>query len=238
MSQLNKEKVHVFFGDSQHAVPLNDIKQLRYSNIIEDIVRAQGLSRLVVLDQVHGNQGFAVDDAFLSSQQHWFDHQGDFLVTNQKNIALIVLTADCVPVVIHDPINQAIGIVHSGWKGSYLGVLQEALILMQKTYSSHVQNLVCEFGPSAKGCCYEVSKEFQDNFEKQHEISSLFFEKRDSKMYFDNDLFLQEMLKKFGIPVQNIYTSNALCTICNLKFCSFRKDKEQALRQITLVALR
>jgi polyphenol oxidase len=160
------------------------------------------------------------------------------LVTNQKNIALIILTADCVPVIIHDPRSQAIGIVHAGWKGSYLGVLEETLLLMQKVYGSNVQDLVCEFGPSAKSCCYEVSKEFQDDFEKKHAISHLFFETRDFKIYFDNSLFLQEMLKKFGILTQNIYTSNALCTICNPRFCSFRKDKEHALRQITLVALR
>lgn len=238
MSQQDKQKIQIFWGNNQHAVPLNDIKQLRYSNMIMDVIKAQGLSRLVVLDQIHGNQGFSVDDLFLTSPQHWFDRQGDFLVTNKKNIALIVLTADCVPLILHDPINNVIGIVHAGWKGSYYGVLQEALMLMQNMYGSQVQNLLCEFGPSARGCCYEVSKEFQDDFEKKYVNSCLFFEKRDSKIYFDNSLFLQEILKKFGIPTQNIYTSNALCTICNSNFCSFRKDKEHALRQITLVALR
>jgi hypothetical protein len=58
MNQLDKEKLHVFFGDKQHAVPLIDIKQLRYSNMIKDVVKRQGLSRLVVLDQIHSNQVF------------------------------------------------------------------------------------------------------------------------------------------------------------------------------------
>jgi YfiH family protein len=183
-----------------------------------------------------------------SFQAKWFNHQGDFLITNQKNIGLVVLTADCTPLVLYDSASHAIGLVHAGWKGSYLGVLEETLQAMQKNYGTDFKNLKCSFGPSAKSCCYEVSESFVRDFEKKYsdavipaferESKSLeVFSQTNSRYYFDNSLFLQQLLKKFGIESQNIYTDNALCTICNPQFCSFRKEKERANRQITMVAL-
>lgn len=166
----------------------------------------------------------------------WFNHQGDFLITNQKNIGLVILTADCIPLVLYDSASHAIGLIHAGWKGSYLGVLQEALQAMEKNYGTDVKNLKCSFGPSARSCCYEVSKSFVRDFEKKYP-DIVAFTLKNLKYYFDNSLFLQQLLKKFGIPQQNIYTDNALCTLCNSQFCSFRKEKESANRQITMVAL-
>jgi polyphenol oxidase len=149
---------------------------------------------------------------------------------------VVILTADCVPLVLYDPISHVIALVHAGWKGSYVGVLQQALQTMQQRYLTKFADVKCSFGPSALSCCYEVSKPFVDDFlNKYPEIA--IFEERHQKYYFDNNLFLQQLLKKFGIPEQNIYTNNVFCTICNPQFCSFRKEKEMAGRQITMVAL-
>ncbi|MBP6892659.1 polyphenol oxidase family protein [Candidatus Babeliales bacterium] len=166
----------------------------------------------------------------------WFEHQGDFLMTDQKNIGLVILTADCTPLVLYDFASHAVCVVHAGWKGSFDGVLQETLQAMQKNYGTDFKNLKCSFGPSARSCCYEVSELFVRDFEKKYS-DVVSFTLKNSKYYFDNSVFLQQLLKKFGIPEQNIYTDNALCTICNPQFCSFRKEKERANRQITMVAL-
>lgn len=226
----------IYFADKVESVSLHDIKQSRFSLSLQNMVQDHGLQRFVALDQVHDDFGKVVDESFGLNQASWFEHQGDFLTTNQKNVALIVLTADCVPLVLYDSMHHVIGLVHAGWKGSYAGVLQKTLSVMQQKYNTNLKDLICTFGPSAGSCCYEVQQSFVDDFKIKysHEVE---FMVRDGKQYFDNSLFLQAQLKKFGIVEQNIYTDKMLCTICNPQFCSFRKEKEMAGRQITMVAL-
>ncbi len=245
MNQDNRDARLIFFGNKKQSLFLDDIKESRFSFQLQNVAQDYGLQNFVVLDQVHGVEGVRVDDTTVTK---WFDRQGDFLMTNQKNIGLVVLTADCVPLVLYDSVSHAIALIHAGWKGSYLGVLEKTLQAMQQNYQTDLKKLQCNFGPSARACCYEVSELFIHDFQvKYPEIVSVdfeqklqplkIFEKRNLKYYFDNNLFLQQLLKKFGIPLQNIYTDNALCTICNPQFCSFRKEKECANRQITMVAL-
>ena len=244
MNKDNRDSHLIFFGNKDQSLFLTDIKQSRFSFELQNVVQDHGLHKFVALDQVHGVQGLVVDHLVIPDlirdpeikNVSWFDHQGDFLITNQKNIGLVVFTADCIPLVLYDPVSHAIGLLHAGWKGSYFGVLQETLQAMQQNYGTDFKNLRCSFGPSARSCCYEVSESLVRDFEKKYSDVTGFFLKN-SKYYFDNSLFLQQILKKFGIPEQNIYTDNALCTICNPGFCSFRKEKESANRQITMVAL-
>ncbi len=256
MNKDNRGSHLIFFGNKDDSVFLKDIKGSRFSFELQALVQDFGLQKFVGLDQVHGVAGMIVDENFSSfiipglngdqdikkniSQPGWFDYQGDFLITNQKNVGLVVLTADCVPFVLYDPVVNAMGVVHAGWKGSYAGVVQATLQAMQKIYGTDVSNITCSFGPSARLCCYEVSQSFVQDFEKKYfNLVNLqkVFNCKNSKFYFDNSLFLQQLLKKFGILSENIYTDNALCTICNLQFCSFRREKEFSKRQVTMVAL-
>lgn len=234
MNKDNRDSRLIFFGDKETSLFLSDIKESRFSLQLQTIVQDHGLQKFVALDQVHGASGLKVHEKMMDA--HWFEMQGDFLITNQKNIGLVILTADCIPLVLYDPVVHAIGLVHAGWKGSYVGILEKTIEALQQNYGTDVKNLQCIFGPSARACCYEVSESFVQDFEKKYP-SIVQFTQKNSKYYFDNSLFLQQLLKKFGIPEQNIYTDNALCTICNPQFCSFRKEKECANRQITMVAL-
>lgn len=272
MIKDNRDSHLIFFGKKDDSILPSDIKESRFSLMLQNIAQDHGLQSFVILEQVHGAQGVVVAKNFSVIPQallaatpdaagltvpaiakgdgwdgdpdikqnlqpiSWFSHSGDFLVTNQKNIALMVLTADCSPLVLYDPVSHAIGLIHAGWKGSYAGVLQEALSMMQKKYQTNFKDLICHFGPSARSCCYQVSQQFVDDFDKKYPGIAE-FKQRDQKYYFDNVQFLKQLLKKFGIQDQNIYTNSALCTICNLQFCSFRKEKEMAGRQITMVAL-
>lgn len=256
MNKDNRGSHLIFFGNKDDSVFLKDIQESRFSFELQNLVQDFGLQRFVGLHQVHGAAGVIVDEKFSFfaiprangdqditkniSQPGWFDYQGDFLITNQKNVGLVVLTADCVPFVLYDPVVNVVGVVHAGWKGSYTGILQTTLQVMQKHYETDVANIRCSFGPSARLCCYEVSQSLVQDFEKKYsDFVNLekVFNYKNSRFYFDNSLFLQQLLKKFGILSENIYTDNALCTICNPQFCSFRKEKEFSKRQVTMVAL-
>jgi YfiH family protein len=228
----------VYFANQQESVNLAQVKESRFSLRIQELIQDFGLDRFVILDQVHGTSGLLVNEHTLGTPVSWFAHHGDFLVTNQKNIGLLVLTADCIPLVLYDAAHGAVALVHAGWRGSLHGVLQETLQTMQDHFATELTDLVSFFGPSARSCCYQVSELFVQDFIKKYPGSVSQFVKRGMTCYFDNSLFLQDLLKKFGIKEQNIYNNKALCTICNPEFCSYRRQQEHAERQMTLVALR
>jgi YfiH family protein len=233
--------ISVLFADKQHEISMHEIKGLRYSAALKSLVNSLGFETLIVLDQTHSSHGICVEQIEELKDQEsfesWFKYQGDFLITNKKKCALIILTADCVPIVFYDSLHQAIGAAHSGWKGTVGEIAKKTIIKMQQTYGTQLHDLHCFFGWSAQDCCYEVTPEFLEHF-KKFDYGQNSFVKKGGKIYFNNRLHLQEGLKKFGILPEKIYTTNDLCTICNVRFCSARRDKDVAGRQVTVVALK
>jgi len=227
----------IYFGKKERSVFLDDFKKSRYSIEMENIAREYKLDHLIILDQIHTDIGICVDDIKLENKFSFFDFKGDFLITNKKNIGIAVLTADCIPLVLYDSCKNVIAIIHAGWKGSFAGIVDQAIVAMQKKYQTNIKDIKAFFGPSAQSCCYQVQEDFVDQFKMKYEKTDSFFY-RNNSIFFDNSLFLQQNLKKFGILENNINIENTLCTICNLDFCSYRREKQQAGRQITMVVLR
>ena len=237
MMKINRDSLFMFFGDKQHELSMKEIKESRFSLSLKTVINNFGINNFIVQDQIHSNQGICIEDMDIASTESWFEYQSDFVITQKKDYALVSLTADCVSLVLHDPKTQTIGVVHSGWKGSASDVVFNALAAMQERFGVHLSDVECFFSPSAKACCYKVTEEFLDHF-KHFDYGQEAFIKKQDGFYFDNGLFLREGLKKFGIRAQNIYTNAELCSICNVAFCSFRRDRELAGRQVTIVALR
>jgi len=140
----------------------------------------------------------------------------DAVWTEEKNIALGVKTADCVPVVLTD--FNKLAVIHAGWRGIVGGIVENALNLFDKNIE------VAYIAPSARSCCYEVKDNFLENLGK---YEKMFIKKRNSKIYFA----LEEIVrKKLEIKVKKIIDSG-LCTICNESLFSYRKGdlKERML---------
>ncbi len=236
MNDRYRDFCKIYFGQKDISICLKDFQKSRYSLELDSILEKYNIPQIIVLEQVHANTGICVEDINLEQHSSFLEFQGDFLITSQRNIALAVLTADCVPLILVDNQAKVIAIVHAGWKGAFSGVLEQALETMYQKYQTEYKNITAFFGPSARDCCYEVSLDFVHNFEKKFGALDSFC-RRDNLYYFDNNRFLQKILKKYGILEQNINIENSCCTICNLQYCSFRKEKDQARRQITIVAL-
>lgn len=235
MNYKYRDFFKIYFGQKSTALCLKDFKKSRYSSELENILQENNLNKVIVLDQIHADTGLCIDHN-LSDKSSILEYQGDFLITNIKNIGLVVLTADCVPLILIDSKNYVAAIVHAGWRGSFAGVLEKTLETMRDTYQTVFSDVQAFFGPSARNCCYQVSLDFVQKFENKFGKLDLFYQ-RESLIYFDNNQFLQKILKKYGILERNINIENSFCTICNLEYCSFRREGEQAKRQITLVAL-
>ena len=109
--------------------------------------------------QIHSEIVNLIDESNIGSK-----NEGDALITNVKEVPLLVFTADCVPIAIIDKKNKAIGVVHAGWRGTYSQIAKNTIELMKKEYNTDARDLLCVIGPSIGSCCYEVSKDLIEKF--------------------------------------------------------------------------
>jgi hypothetical protein len=86
----------------------------------------------------------------------------DALITDQAGVPLLLRYADCVPVLIYDPCRHAIGLVHSGWRGTVLGITRATVTAMTEAYGCRPADMIAAVGPSIGPCCYEVGQEVVD----------------------------------------------------------------------------
>ena len=135
-------------------------------------------------------------------------YKADALVTKNKNLPLVVLTADCMPVLISD--DEKIGVIHIGWKGL------ENNIFYKTISSFNLQNLKVSIGPHAQKCCYEVKEDLESKF-------SEYCLRVGNKIYLDLSKEIKEFCleNNIGIEVSNI------CTIENQKYNSYRRNKTE-----------
>ena len=236
MNKFNQDFLTIAFCSKDEEVLMHEIKTLKYSKTLETIAQNLGCKQLIVLDQTHSNIGYCVETLNLQNRSSWFEYSGDFLITNSKDIALVVLTADCTPIIIYDPIHQCTTLVHSGWKGTYANIMSKAIEMMQQQYQTKINDLLIYFGPSARNCCYQVSNNFYNDFKKYPWANSSFIKKNEN-WYFDNINFLKNQVFLMGVPLQNISTQHGACTICSTQFCSFRREQDKIGRQATIVKL-
>lgn len=80
----------------------------------------------------------------------------DVLVTDQAEVPLLMVYADCTPVLIYDPVRRALALVHSGWRGTVLGAARAAVEALKASFGSRPADLVAAIGPSIGPCCYRV----------------------------------------------------------------------------------
>lgn len=157
----------------------------------------------------------------------------DALVTNQKEIYLVVSVADCAPVYIYDKVKNVISLVHCGWKGAKERIVENTIKTMIENFGSNPRDLIVHIGACASVCCYEVDKEFENFFN----VRFLRF-KNNGKFHFDLKGEIFSQLIKFGVDFRNIGISRH-CTICEKGlFHSYRRDKDKSGRMWALLGIR
>ena len=144
----------------------------------------------------------------------------DGLITNVPGITLVTLYADCVPIYLVDPVKKAVGLCHSGWRGTVKGISCETIKAMTAAYGTAPADLTACIGPSICVDCFEVGPEVAEEFLKafpEAEPETLCpFWKETGKYHVDLWLANELMLKRAGVEAGRIYTTG-LCTRCNPK---------------------
>ena len=167
----------------------------------------------------------------------------DGLITNEKNLLLCTVEADCVPVYFYDPVKEVIAMVHSGWKGTVQKISEVTIQKMRNTFGCNPEDLKVAIGPHICKDCYEVGQdvfeEFALSFDKS-EIEKIFTPKNAEKYLLN----LQEAVKltviKNEVPEKNVFLTD-LCTyhsqIEGHSLCSYRRTKSPNQRMLTAIMM-
>lgn len=153
----------------------------------------------------------------------------DGLVTNQKNIILATTNADCILLLLFDPVKRVIANVHSGWKGTLQEISVKAVNKMKEEFGCNPQDIIVCFCPSIRKCHFEVDKEvyemFYQQFKKLGNIED-FIEEKNQKWYIDTVYINKIILQQAGIQEENMEDCG-ICSVCHKdQIHSFRAEGE------------
>ncbi|MCL2221319.1 MAG: peptidoglycan editing factor PgeF [Oscillospiraceae bacterium] len=194
------------------------------------ICRAMGLDTraIVCSNQVHGTH---IRVATIEDTGKLFKpnpHEADGLITDSPCVALMVFTADCVPILLHDPIRKVIGAVHAGWRGTASNIAGEAIRKMETVFECKCSDIRAAIGPCISKCCYETDSDVASALPD-------FSSKYGEKFMVDLKDANRRLLDKSG--VKNIEVSEE-CTSCKSdKYWSHRKTKGKRGTQAAIIVL-
>jgi YfiH family protein len=196
---------------------INDVKQ-NHKNLASLLNYNQDL--LVHMKQIHSDIIHIVDvnDNFNNPPTC------DALITNKLNIALMVMVADCSPVLFYDDIKKVIAVAHVGRSGAFKNIVSNVINSFTSTFNSNPQDIVVVIGANIKKCCYEVGAEINEDVKALKLDYSIV--KKNSSYYLDIDSIILSQLKDKNIKNENIEFID-ICTKCNYKkYFSYRHNSK------------
>jgi len=146
---------------------------------------------IFLLHQIHSNKFVFINKKIKSTSKP----KADAVITNQKNIPIGVLTADCVPILLCDERENLIAAIHAGWKGAYKDIIGKVIKFMIKR-GSNPRNIIAAIGPAISVKNYEVKEDFKRKFIKKSKKNNKFFKKKYKKLYFDLPNYVKSCLLK------------------------------------------
>jgi YfiH family protein len=235
------------WGNGLRCRPLQDVAshlfttrqlQLTGPDDLNRLAASVGAATVAMVTQVH-----AADVVIIRRGEALFEGrpEADVLVSNDPDVAIAVRAADCVPILLADPVSGAVGAVHAGWRGTAARAAVVAVETMGRAFGSFPANLLAAIGPSIGSCCYEVGSELVDAFaaagHERHLIDRWFMARSTGRalrqrgpLHLDVAGANRDQLVLAGVTAHNVYLSG-LCTAMNLDvLTSFRAEREKAGR--------
>ena len=146
----------------------------------------------------------------------------DALITNEPGTALVVFTADCTPVLLHDPVTGAVGAAHAGWRGTASQIVAKIVAAMVSAYGCKASDLCAAIGPNIGQCCFQTDADVPEAMIASYGSAAEDFIRAAGNKYYVNLKGLNALaLQNAG--VEKIHISD-LCTACEPdRFWSHRK---------------
>lgn len=183
--------------------------------------------------QVHGDTVHVLDAPPVATM-----YIGDAFITRTPQVVCAIRTADCLPLLLIDPVRLVIGAVHAGWRGLAAGVIQRTVDAMVQLYRVDPQRLLVALGPAIGGADYEVDAPVltalrQQNVALDHAVSPA----STHHWYLDVRGLATQLLMTCGIDERHITTS-ALSTYARPgEFHSYRRQPSNAGRQFSFIGI-
>ena len=196
------------------------------ARVLEEVARAAKVerSRLYGVKQVHGDQVLQAPVADgAEADAIWSGRAGD---------AVGVKTADCIPLLLEDPKGRRVAAVHAGWKGTFAQIAARAIETLARQ-GSEPKHLRAAIGPSIRVCCYQVGDALAAQFIAR--FGEAVVVRRDGHPYLDLQAALRSTLAHCGVPVAQV-DDLRLCTACDARFYSHRRDQGLTGRHFSFVA--
>ena len=189
----------------------------------ENLAKPLGARVLVSVKQVHGTDALIIDRP--PNEEATYSGGWDALITNQPGVLLTVRTADCVPVLLHDPREKVVAAVHAGWRGAVAGIIPQTLARMHAHFGSEAKDVRIVIGPSAGMCCYEVDERVMRPLREHYPYWNVVTRETGCGRAVLN---LRELIRRQalaeGLESRRVWTVNA-CTICHADlFYSYRRE--------------
>jgi YfiH family protein len=186
-------------------------------------------ARVMTVKQVHQDRVLVLEGP-IQRQEIWLDRDdvgNDAIVTREPGFFVGVYTADCVPILLMDPLEKVVAAVHAGWRGSVLRVVVKAVEEMIQKMGCHPKNILAAVGPCIGPCCYEVGemvlKPLRELYSAESGVVQL---KENGKWVLDLLELNRRQLLEMGLNKKNLYAVG-LCTYCHADlFSSYRREGE------------
>ncbi len=211
-------------GDDEEDVRTN---QLLLANLI-----GYDLNRLTHMRQIHSDEIVIVDETFTFERPP----ECDALITELIERPLMVMTADCTPILLYDPIKQVVAAIHAGRAGAFKDIVTKTITKMQEHFQSDSVDIIAVLGPSIGVCCYEVDSKIDA------EASSLglgfAIRKEQGRYFLDVNMILKKQLSKAGVLPSNLEEIDQCSSCQNESLFSYRADGKKTGRMAAVIGLK
>ena len=206
----------------------------RAAGELSEVLPMLGLQGLPVfrLSQLHGAEVVTIGPEDMPRPTL---PEGDGLATSRRGVVVAVASADCVPIVLFDPLRRAGAVLHAGWRGTRARIVRAGVETLRRGFGSRPENLKAMMAPSIGPCCYRVGSEVLDEFRvARHSLDGLWRAEGDGG-FLDLPGVNRRALLESGLDPEHIHPSG-LCTHClPTLFPSYRRDGAGAGRILTFL---
>ena len=205
----------------------------KLENVLENVTRigkviGKNIEHICKGSQAHTDNVIYINEQNMSefAYSKLNKYEVDGYITDSNKLATLVTTADCNPIVIYDPVHNAVANIHSGWKGTIRRIYLVALNKLKEQFGTNANDIIVCVGPAIKACCFSSEEEsFKENFTNiwSDEEKYIYYEEENSKRFhIDLKYVITKDFVKEGVKEENIHFAD-ICTCCNNQdFYSFR----------------
>lgn len=182
------------------------------------LANATGISaeKFLYAKQIHSGDALIIDRTAIENGILKENPSTDAMITSEPGICLMVMVADCVPILLFDPVLKISAVIHAGWRGTVQLIASNTVQKMIEYFGCDPADIIAGIGPSSGPCCYEVGEEVVQSVEANFGNTEGYLIKKEntSKPHFDLWYANRKQLIDSGLNPENIETAE-ICTQCN-----------------------